>query len=123
MIKKRVTWTLVLCSLLYYCLTHVVQTRFRVWLVLGIKSIIFVLFLLNPLLRNVLIQIEVTLLGIVTDVSLLLEKATLLIVMTLLGIVTDVSLLLEKARIQIEVTLLGIVTDVSLFRLKASSDI
>ncbi len=57
---------------------------------------------------------EVTLLGIVTEVKLLhSRKAAYPIEVTLLGIVTEIKLLQpEKASYPIEVTLLGIVMDV-----------
>ena len=65
----------------------------------------------------------VTLLGIVTEVNRLFEKATPPIVVTLLGIITEVSRLFENAPLPIVVTLFGIVTEVSWFSEKAKSPI
>ena len=70
----------------------------------------------KPHLQNALLPIDVTLLGMDTDVRLeQSEKAPSPIDVTLLPIVTDINLQqLKKALIPIDATLLPIVTDVRL---------
>ena len=112
MIKKESLWTLVLCFLLYYCLTHVVQTRFRVQCAWGKAVVILKLFFVGQLFWNASSRCVIEE-GIVTDVRLFLENTPYQIVVTEEGIVIVVRLFQAKVLPHIVVIEFGIVTEVS----------